>query len=195
MDIRLLTDHELVDLMKDGEDAAFSEIYNRYWKKLLAVAANKTDGRVEEAEEIVQDIFVSLWNRRDQLELTSTLENYLAVSVKYRIIKSLARKDRHRQYALQNQHTSAVSGNPTQDWLEFEELRSRLEVLVAGLPEKCRLVYTLSRENGYSQKQIAEEMSISEKTVEAHLGKALKTLRNGLDSAVCLLALLQILRN
>ena len=64
--------------------------------------------------------------------------------------------------------------------LEFDELKSRLETLVSNLPEKCRLVYKLSREQGLSQKQIAREYGISEKTVEAHIGKALKALRTGL---------------
>ncbi len=181
MNYQQYNDHELVALMKAGEDEAFTAIYNRYWKKLLVVAANKTGGDIAEAEEIVQDLFVALWNRRDRLELTSSLDNYLAVAVKYRVIKTLARRDHQRRYAAHRQHTQGILDNATQEWLEFEELRRRLEVMVAALPEKCRLVYHLSREQGYSQKRIAEEVGISEKTVEAHLGKALKTLRNGLD--------------
>lgn len=182
MNMPLLSDEELLQLTRSGEEAAFSEIYNRYWKKLLTVAINKTDGNVEEAEEIVQDIFVSLWKRRDQLELSSNLSNYLAASVKYRVIKNLARKDLRRRYEAENPHVFSTSDNSTQDWLDFEELRSRLEALVAALPEKCQLIYRMSRESGYSQKEIAGELSISEKTVEAHLGKALKSLRNGLYS-------------
>ncbi len=182
MNTKLLTDHELAELMRDGEDAAFTEIYTRYWKKLLTVAINKTDGNVEEAEEIVQDIFVSLWKRRDELELSSNFENYLAASVKYRVIKNLARKDLRRRYEAENRYLSSNSDNSTQDWLEFEDMKNRLEELVASLPDKCQLVYRMSRENGYSQREIAGELSISEKTVEAHLGKALKLLRNGLYS-------------
>ena len=75
-----------------------------------------------------------------------------------------------------------MSDNSTQDRLDFEDLQTRLEALVAGLPEKCQLVYRMSRENGHSQREIAGELNISEKTVEAHLGKALKLLRNGLYS-------------
>ncbi len=182
MNTKILTDHELVELMRDGEDAVFTEIYNRYWKRIFTVAISKTGGNIEEAEEIVQDIFLSLWSRRHQLELTSSLEHYLAASVKYRIIKSLAKKDLHRRYTAHNQVTTSLSDNSTQDWLDFEDLQTRLEALVAGLPEKCQLVYRMSREDGYSQREIAGELSISEKTVEAHLGKALKLLRNGLYS-------------
>lgn len=70
----------------------------------------------------------------------------------------------------------------TQEWLAFEELRAELAKYTQQLPEKCRLVFQLSREDGYSQKQIAEALQISEKTVEAHLGKAFKTLRSKLAS-------------
>lgn len=173
------SDGELMDLLRSGDKLAFSEIYNRYWKKLFTVASNKI-GQFEEAEEIVQDIFISLWDRREQITITSSLSAYLAVSVKYRVIKILAKRSQHNKYEEHSLTFLPFSTNPTEDWIEFLELKSRLEVLVAKLPEKCRLVYKASREMGYSQKQIAEEFGIAEKTVEAHIGKALKSLRTGL---------------
>jgi RNA polymerase sigma-70 factor (family 1) len=177
MSLAQYTDHELLCLMRSGQESGFTEIYNRYWKTLLVIAANKT-GDLDDAEEIVQDIFVSLWRRKDELELTSSLKNYLAVSVKYRVIKSLAKQNLKSRFG---DTYYDVIDDSTQEWLNFDELVHRLSELVAALPEKCRLVYQLSRESGYSQKQIAEELGISEKTVEAHLGKALKTLRIGLN--------------
>lgn len=174
-----LSDNELIELLRDESRQAFSEIYSRYWKKLFVVAANKS-GSAEEAEEIVQDIFISLWNRRQSIEITTSLNAYLAVSVKYRVIKLLARRSQENKYTNHSLSFASEAVNSTEDWLEFEELRSRLEVLVANLPEKCRMVYKSSREDGLSQKQIAEAYGISEKTVEAHIGKALKALRTGL---------------
>lgn len=173
------TDNELLNLLAKGSDAAFTEIYNRYWKKLFAVAAAKIQD-MEEAEEIVQEIFVSLWKRRESLQITTALDRYLVVSVKYRVIKVLARRHHSRQY-ISSLQAPGLEDDSTQQWLAFEELQERLEALVSGLPEKCQLVYRLSREKGYSQQQIAEALQISEKTVEAHLGKALKTLRHGLN--------------
>ncbi|WP_276361660.1 RNA polymerase sigma-70 factor [Daejeonella sp. H1SJ63] len=173
------SDIELLDLLRSGDKAAFSEIYNRYWKKIFTVAANKI-GQLEEAEEIVQEIFISMWNRRESIFITTSLNAYLAVSVKYRVIKVLAKRNLYNKFADHSLSILPQSDNSTQDWLEFEELKSRLAVLVTQLPDKCRLVYKLSREEGMSQKQIAEEFGISEKTVEAHIGKALKHLRTGL---------------
>lgn len=174
-----LSDNELLHLLKSGDRNAFTELYSRYWKKMFTVAAGKT-GQPEEAEEIVQDIFISLWHRRDSIHITTTLAAYLAVSVKYRVIKLLAK--RYRQQRFTDHALEAISSEwkSAQDALELEELRSRLELLVAGLPEKCRLVYRMSRDEGLSQKEIAANYGISEKTVEAHIGKALKTLRTGL---------------
>ena len=180
MSLKSYTDSELLSLLRQGVESGFTEIYNRYWKNLLVVAANKTRD-LDEAEEIVQDIFVSLWNRRETLEITSSLNNYLAVSVKYRVIKALAKKNHRQKFAEQNLQNNILLDDSTQEWLEFEELQQQLQELVAALPEKCRLVYQLSRESGYSQKQISEELGIAEKTVEAHLSKALKSIRNGLN--------------
>lgn len=176
---RSFTDTELIGLLEHGDHSAFTEIYNRYWKKLFLVAAHKVKN-LEEAEEIVQHIFVSLWNRRGNLKITSSLSSYLSVSVKYRVIKALD-KQYHQPKYTDSLGMRGIADDSTQEWLDFLELKERLEKLVCSLPEKCRLVYRMSREQGLSQKRIAEELEISEKTVEAHLGKAIKTLRTGLN--------------
>ena len=177
----ILDDKELTILLQTGDELAFTEIYNRYWDKLFSIAANKLKD-LDEAEEIVQDIFVSLWKRRNELGSIETLSPYLAVSVKYRVIKFLDKRNNQQKYTDHRQRVTSIADDSTEQWIEFEELRSRLAMFVADLPEKCRLVYRLSRESGYSQKRIATELGISEKTVEAHLGKALKTLRTRLSS-------------
>ncbi|MDB5156474.1 MAG: polymerase sigma-70 factor, partial [Mucilaginibacter sp.] len=105
---------------------------------------------------------------------------YLAVSVKYRVIKVLDKRNNQQKYINYSQTAFSITDDSTQQWLEFEELKNQLAELVADLPEKCRMVYQLSRESGFSHKKIAMEMGISEKTVEAHLSKAIKTLRTRL---------------
>jgi RNA polymerase sigma-70 factor (ECF subfamily) len=176
----ILDDKELIALLQKNDRHAFTEIYNRYWKKLFSVAANKIKD-LSEAEEIVQDIFVSIWNRKDNLTVIDTLGSYLAVSVKYRVIKALDKRNNHQKYSDYAKGILSFTNNSTEEWVEFEELKSRLSELVAELPEKCQLVYKLSRESGLPQKKIAQEMGISVKTVEAHLSKALKMLRARLN--------------
>jgi len=176
-----LDDAELIARLKLNDQIAFTEIYNRYWKKLFVIAGNKLRN-LTGAEEIVQDIFVSLWNRRENLGDIKTLSAYLAVCVKYRVIKALDRLTHQQKYTDYTKGSLSLVDDSTREWLEFDELQERLAAVVADLPAKCHLVYQLSREAGYSQKQIARELSISEKTVEAHLGKALRTLRTKLGS-------------
>jgi RNA polymerase sigma-70 factor (ECF subfamily) len=169
-------DKQLLAHLQAGNEQAFTELYNRYWQKLFSIAANKLNN-LAEAEELVQDIFLEIWNRRAELNITSSLSAYLAVSVKYKVINVLAKRNKQNQYykfASQNTSNCDLS---TENWLSFEELKERLSKLVAALPEKCRLVYQLSREHGLSQKEISAELSISEKTVESHLSKALRSLR------------------
>lgn len=178
-------DRELIDRIKDDDEEAFTQIYTQYWKVLLSIAANKLND-LGEAEEIVQDIFVALWKRRKVLEITSSLNNYLAVSVKYRVIKALAKRQcrlKYREYQLDH---GLFLDNSTQEWLDFEEMKNELSRLVANLPEKCRLVYRMSKESHLSQKQIASDLNISEKTVEAHLSRAVKSLRAGLSQFLSL---------
>jgi len=174
-----LDDKEIISMLQFNDEHAFAEIYSRYWKKLFSIAANKLHD-LNEAEEIVQDIFVSLWNRRDSLDVIGTLSAYLAVSVKYRVIKVLDKRNNQQKYINYSQNTFSLTDDSTQQWLEFEELKHQLAEYVADLPEKCRMVYQFSRESGFSHKKIAFEMGISEKTVEAHLSKAIKTLRTRL---------------
>lgn len=178
-----LSDVELLTLLREGRHAAFEEIYNRYWKKLYTLAANKLED-FSEAEDIVQQLFVSIWERREELEVVSTLSSYLAVAVKYRVYKALARISKTMHYGDDQANEAAldVLDDSTQQWLEFNEVKQRLSMLVDSLPEKCRLVYQLSREQGLSQKQVAEELDISEKTVKNHMNRAYKTLKTGLRS-------------
>lgn len=182
-------DEYLLSLLQKGNRRAFTEIYNRYWKKLFTVAANKLHN-LADAEELVQDIFLDIWNRRETLSITSSLSAYLAVAVKYKVIDRMAKKAqqiRYRNYAAQ--HLS-VAASPIEDLLNFEELQVRLQKATADLPAKCRLVFELSRNHDFSQKQIAAELGIAEKTVESHLGKALRTLRISLGSLFASLIIL-----
>jgi RNA polymerase sigma-70 factor (family 1) len=166
----------LLRLLSEGDDKAFTEIYDRYWEKLLFVAGVKCR-HLGIAEEIVQDIFLHLWIRRKTLNITGTLESYLAVSVKYRVINVQAKMKRARDYQQYAEKMISLRDNLTEEQLRFEELKERLEKFVSSLPEKCRLTYRLSREEGLSQKEIASILQISEKGVEANLARALKSLR------------------
>jgi len=175
------TDSKLLELMAQDDQVAFTTIYNRYWIKTLNLAVHKI-GDIMEAENIIQDIFVSLWKRRHSLIITNALENFLLVSVKYRVIKVLNNQRTERLYNETNCFTVDVLDDSTQQYLSFEELRQRLEMLIGKLPEQSRLIYRLNKEENMSYKAIAEELNITERSVEAHLARAKKTLKTALGS-------------
>jgi RNA polymerase sigma-70 factor (family 1) len=176
---------ELLRRLRLSDDEAFTEIYNLYWKRLFIVAAQKLQN-LPEAEEIVQDIFLDLWKRREELNILQCLNSYLSVCVKYKVINVLARRSLQIRYNEEANLHADCSDLSTEENLRLDELKMQLLKETAKLPEKCRLVFQMSREEGYSQKQIAKKLNIAQKTVEAHLSKALRSLRTGLSQLLCI---------
>lgn len=171
-------DDDLVRMIREEDSsAAFEALYNRYWQKLLIQAKLKT-GSEEDAEEIVQHVFMNIWKTRKNLHIQHSFYTYIASCVKYEIMATLV-KQKKQQRALSGffNTTGESRDNYTAEWVDYESTRRELEATIQNLPEKCQLVFRLSREKGFSEKQIAEKLSISKKTVEAHMTRALKILR------------------
>lgn len=162
--------------MAADQEAAFTELYNRYWDKLFVIAAHTLNDSYE-AEEAVHDVFLNLWKLRTALRLEKPLSHYLAAAIKYTVLNRLARQS--RQKSRTGPMNLAVGGHADSTWqqLREKELMAELEKTILGLPEKCRIVFRLSREAGYSTKQIAKELDISVNTVDSHLARALRTMR------------------
>lgn len=179
--ISILSDEELLEQLQAGSKQAFTVLYDRYWKKLFTTAANKLNN-LDEAEDVVQQIFISIWNRREELEIQSSFSAYLAVAVKYRVLKCLNARFRYKHFSdiTSNGAIAELSDDSTQLWLDYHDISNRVELLVEALPEKCRLVYEMSRIEGRSHKEIAATLELSEKTIEWYITKALKFIRTGL---------------
>jgi RNA polymerase sigma-70 factor (family 1) len=175
-----LSDHELLHLLRQDDELALSELYQRYWDKMLSVACHRLDDP-EGAEEVVQDVFFGLWKRRETLDIKFALSTYLAVAVKYRIINLMDKQYRLRRKR-EGQMIAAEDSTPSVDEYIFEkELWERIEATIKRLPGKCQIVFRMSREEGLTNKQIAGQLNISEKTVEGHITTALKDLRSNLS--------------
>lgn len=178
-------DEQLIELLKNGDHIAFTMLYDRYWEKLLERAIIRLKS-TEEAREVVQNTFIRLWNRKDNLDIKYSFYTYIAAVLKYEIIRKLAERKKRRLITedlspVPAQHPKILTDNTTEQQLDFKDLQQRLEASIGQLPEKCRLVFRLSREKGLSQKEIAASLNISQKTVEAHISNAIKKLRGSLN--------------
>ena len=181
---KALTDEELVVLITQDNVKAFQLLYNRYWKKMLAKAYTQLQSYTI-AEEVVQDAFINFWKRRHKIELKYRFHTYIASVVKYEVMTQLAKKNREHLY-MDDLSLPVVEDHSTQHWLDFDELKLQMDNLIHTLPVKCQLVFKLSREQGLSDKQISENLEISRKTVEAHISKALRTLRLSINNFLTL---------
>lgn len=186
-----LSDPQLVALLKEDELSAFAEIYNRYWSALFASAYNRV--RDEEiCKEIVQDVFTAFWSKRETLVLTAGLSNYLFRAVKYQVIDHFRKQAIRRSY-LSRQNAETADDSNLQ-WVLLRDLQQHLDSLVDSLPDKCKSVYRLSKIENRSNREIAQMLDISEKTVEGHLTKALKILRVNLSHFLTLSLLMSLLK-
>ncbi|MEO7047712.1 MAG: RNA polymerase sigma-70 factor [Ferruginibacter sp.] len=163
----------LLRLLSKSDSAAFTEIYDRFWEKLFAIAYNRIK-EIELAEDIVHDAFASLWANRNTAEIND-LENYLATSIKYMSFSKIKNKERERLYKAIRQ--PFVTESNIENALHYKKIIEIVKREVEQLPEKCRLIFKYSRNEGMPVKQIALKMNITPKTVENQLNKALKQLR------------------
>jgi RNA polymerase sigma-70 factor (ECF subfamily) len=179
------TDIQLTELFGLGDIDAFEEIYNRYWLKLYSAAYKRLRDR-ETAQEIVQDFFTSFWINREQVKIQTSLQGYLFTSIKYLVLNYKRAEAVRNSYAEILQMVNSSFDNSTEENYYYKELLERVEVEVNHLPPKCRNVFELSRKQYKTNKEIAQLMGISEKTVENHLTKALRYLRVNLNSVLLL---------
>ena len=170
------SDADLLAALRTDDQGSFAEIYQRYCYQLFTVAYRKLKSR-ETAEELVQDLFENLWNRRASHEIQQ-LAHYLFSALRYRIINYVKAQQVRAGYELYCRLAASEADSNTEDALALNELRTALLASVRKLPAKTREIFQLSRLEQYSVAEISGRVNLSEKTVEYHLTKSLKLLRS-----------------
>lgn len=183
------TDLELTNLLKSGDRTAFLEIYNRF-QGLLYVYACKIIKDEEDAEDIVQEVFLYLWDKRSTIILKSSISSYLYSAVRFKFFNLLDRKKIRTDYKTSFQHFLDQGEYVTDNYIREKEFSQLIEKEIAALPDKMREIFELSRKHHLSRKEIAEQLNLSEKTVKNQINNALKILRGKLGIVVFLLFLL-----
>lgn len=168
-------DIELLEGLRNDEPQAFENLFNKYWQNLYKAACKRIKDDAA-AEDLVQDIFTSLWQRRYNLSINTTLEGYLHTALKYKIIKLASSASLHEEAVQHLLHRMEQMEDTILNALSAEDLKHTLKDALASFPQNMQKIFMLRVEN-YSIDEIAEALGLSRQTVKNNNTEALKRLR------------------
>ena len=165
----------LVDALKNGNAKAYSFLMDTFYQQMCVYAYGLTRD-YDQAEDIVQNVFLRVWRKRDQLNNVHSIKSFLYKSVYHEFIDQYRK---HKQvFALEKKHFEALSDFVEHENEDMERLIAVVKNEIQKLPPKCRETFLLSKEEGLSNMEIADYLNVSIKSVEAHITKAFSILRS-----------------
>lgn len=176
------SDSKIIQRLKVEDKKALTVLYNNYWKVLYISSYNLLKDK-EVCEEIIQDVFIDLWNKRKDLEIKVSLQSYLYACVRYKVFAEF-RTNKMPRVELFEQLNERLQYTTPETKMMHKELKKNVNLVVERLPAKCKRVYQLSRHEQLSHKEIAEQLGITVKTVENHITNALRVLRTSLGQVL-----------
>ncbi|OIV43652.1 RNA polymerase sigma factor [Flavobacterium johnsoniae] len=187
-------DEILIGRLRNGDESALTELYNKFWQSLFMSAYNVLKDK-ELCEDIIQDIFMNIWNNREKLEIHISLKGYMYACARYQVFNQFKKNKDKIHVEFFDDLDKRFQHSTPETQLMHEELVQQINTIVESLPLKCQLVYKLSREEQLSHKEIAERLDISTKTVENHITKALQVIRLSMGSSASMAMVLWLSRN
>jgi RNA polymerase sigma-70 factor (ECF subfamily) len=184
-----VSDSAVITAIQQGDERTFEKVFREYYEKLSHYAYSFLKD-MDEAEEMVQGIFHYYWEKRESLEITTSLKSYLYKMVYNRCLNV----KKHEKVKAEHQRHTIVdfrqSPSYASDIAERQELEKQIDKAIESLPEQCRIIFKMSRFDELKYSEIAEQLGISPKTVENQMGKALKVLRQQLIEYLTIAVLL-----
>lgn len=174
------SDQKLCEALKAGDNAAYTELFDRY-SGILYRHAYRMLGDHDEAQDVVQDVFLNLWQKREQLDVKTSLSAYIYQSIRNRILNLIAHQQVINRYSASLKTFWQEGAYSTDHRVRENELAAVIQQEINALPPKMRRIYLLSRRDDISYRQIAEEEGISEKTVRNQVYNALQVLKTKID--------------
>lgn len=166
----------VLEQLKKKDKKAFEELFKSQYEPLVQFTYKYLND-IDEAEEVVQETFYKLWEKSREIDIEISLKSYLYQSVRNASLNIIKHKSVERKYIKDSLHNKE---NSTVNFMEIDELKTKISEAVSQLPPACKEVFELSRYEQKKHKEIAEQLNISVKTVENHVGKALKILKKSL---------------
>ncbi len=176
MSYQKLSDVELIALLKEGDKGAFAAIFDQYKSLLFSHVYKKIRDR-EEAKDIVQEVFASLWAKRAQINDQSNLGGYLMLAVRHKVLDLVGHKHVEERYFSSLSDFATAQNNNADHRVRENQLRLLIEKEIEALPSKMREIFLMSRVGQLSHKEIAGQLNISEQTVTTQIKRALRVLR------------------
>lgn len=174
-----MTEEELLERIAKNDKSAFELVFREHYADLCKFGAKYVRDTTV-AEEIVQEVFINIWDRRDKLNISTSVKAYLFTAVRNRSFNYIKLQLPKEQNKVELTNVANVDLDSGSDKELKEELYKQVQQAIDGLPNKCRIIFDLSRNAGMTYKEIAEELDLSVKTVENQVGHALRKLREQL---------------
>lgn len=180
----LPSNKELLKLLKKGDMLAFDAIYNQYSRRLYGFVLRYIK-RDEDAEEIVQDVFLKIWKARGSIDVYSSFDSFLFTVAYNSTISLLRKRMSEKKYLEHLNHKFKINLAPDLiDEIHFNELNEKINSLLEKLTPRQKEIFKLSRYEGLSHKEIAEKLDISTSTVKQHLMAALTFLKTNINNSL-----------
>lgn len=172
---------DLAALKAHDEEKFFEYLFRTYYAPLCKSVHNVVRD-TDASEDIVQDVFIKVWRRRAELDISRSIQSYLFRSCMNTALNYLEKNKKNTSIENENVHSAAFSSHHTEEGLAFEEVNHRVQEALDTLPPKCKMVFSMSRYEEMSYADIASTLNISVKAVEKHMSKALKIMREYLKA-------------
>jgi RNA polymerase sigma-70 factor (ECF subfamily) len=181
-----LSEKQVLETIQSGNESAFEMIFKAYYQPLCRYAYSFLEDK-EEAEEVVQSAFITVWEKRKSIDIQTSLKSYLYRMVRNGCLNVIKHEKVKQQHVAHELAVTEVSYESVSQKVYATELEVKISEAMKALPDQCRLVFQLSRFEELKYQEIADQLKISVKTVENHMGKALKIMREQLKEYLPLL--------
>lgn len=187
-------DNKIIEKIKQGDELAFELLFRKYYGRLCGFA-NKFIGSSTESEEIVQEVFLNIWNRKEKLKLNEEIRSYLFKSVQNLCFNYIQHQKIVDKYysAIEIAYKNQTDDFNTYESVLYNELQTKVDEAISTLPKACRRIFKMSRVEGLKYAEIAQKLNISVKTVETQMGRALVKLRLALKDYLPILIIILLL--